>query len=500
MGIIQRQGIKHSIVNFTGLAIGTLCTLFLYAQKEVVEAYGFIQYLLSIAMIGFPIFSLAAPSVAFRFFPKFQDKSKGHNGLLALLISMSLVGWVVCALFAWLNWDWISASLAQDSVLLDEYLWIAFPLTLLYTLALLLNQYSANFKLIVVPSILFDLSLKVVLPALLFAMLMHWIDLRLVLWLLLGHFCMVILSIMLYQHRMGELSLRFDWGFLKPALRSEIGKYAGFSVLTGLALLLATKADTLMVGTLTTMKSTGIYAIALNIAAALEIPTKSMYGASVSFVAKYLADENWTELRSLYRKVSINLLTAGLLIFGCIWVSADDLYTLMPNSSEVSQGKYVLLFLSVAKLVDMAAGLNNQLVYYSKYYRYSLVSLGVLAAANIGFNVWLIPKLGLTGAAIATLLSITCYNLFNLYLVWKKFRMQPFTRNNFVVIILAVFAIGAVWFLPSTGYSFLNIVVRAGLFSAIFAVLVLRFRVSEDIDGLVNRVFNPVEKSGRQPG
>lgn len=74
--------------------------------------------------------------------------------------------------------------------------------------------------------------------------------------------------------------------------------------------------------------------------------------------------------------------------------------------------------------------------------------------------------------------------------------MQPFTRNNFVVIILAVFAIGAVWFLPSTGYSFLNIVVRAGLFSAIFAVLVLRFRVSEDIDGLVTRVFNPAEKSG----
>ncbi|MEZ4940394.1 MAG: hypothetical protein R3D58_05980 [Saprospiraceae bacterium] len=137
---------------------------------------------------------------------------------------------------AWLNWDWISASLAQDSVLLDQHLWIAFPLTLLYTLALLLNQYSANFKLIVVPSILFDLSLKVVLPALLFAMLMHWIDLRLVLGLLLGHFCLVILSIMLYQRRMGELSLRFDWS-LKPSLRSEIGKYAGFSVLTVTALL-----------------------------------------------------------------------------------------------------------------------------------------------------------------------------------------------------------------------------------------------------------------------
>ena len=490
MGVIQRQGIKHSIVNFTGLAIATLSTIFIYAQKDLVEAYGLIQYLLSIAVIGFPLFSMASGVVAVRFFPNFQNKDEEHHGFLPLLLLMSLASWSVFALLAALNWDWIKTMLAHDSPLLQQYLWLTFPLTLFYTLSVVLYQYCFNFKRIVVPSILVDFAFKVVLPAVLIALLLGWIDLHLALLLLLVHYFLVLLGLVLYLRNLGELFWRPNWSFLKPELRRDIGKYAGFGMLSGLALLLATKADTLMVGSLTSMKTTGIYAIALNIAAAMDIPNKSLLNASVSFVAKYLAEENWTEMRSLYQKVSINLLTAGLLIFGCIWVSVQDLYALMPNTAEIAQGMYVLLLLSIAKLVDLGAGLNNQIVYYSKFYRFSLVSLSVLAVANVGFNLWLIPLMGLTGAAVAALLSISAYNLFNLVLVWKKFGMQPFSRQTVVVVLLAVVGISAVWFLPSTGYPFLNIVLRSGLFVLVFAGLVIRLRVSEDIDGLWRGFLN----------
>jgi len=46
---------------------------------------------------------------------------------------------------------------------------------------------------------------------------------------------------------------------------------------------------------------------------------------------------------------------------------------------------------------------------------------------------------------------------------------------------LALVAVAAVWFLPSTGYLLLNIALRSGLFALLFGVLVIRFRVSEDI-------------------
>jgi len=494
MGVIQRQGIKHSIVNFTGLLIGTASTIFIYSQREAVEAYGLVQYLLGIGIIGYPLFALSAHTVAVRFFPKFQDKSQGHHGMLPLLILLCLTGWGISVIIAALFWAPIKAALASGSPLLQEYLWMTIPLALFYTLAVVLSTYCINFKRIVVPSILIDFSLKLFLPLQMIAIWQGWISLPTALWLLLLHYFLMMIGMVIYLKLLGEWHWRPQWSFLTPELRGDIARYAVFGVITGFALLLATKADTLMVGSLTTIKGTGIYAIALNIAAAVEIPGKSLYGASASFVARYLADENWTEMRSLYQKVSINLLAAGLLLFGCIWVSADNLYELMPNSAEVSQGKFVLLFLCVAKLVDMACGLNNQLVYYSKFYRYSIVSLSVLAVANIAFNLWLIPIMGLTGAAVATLLSITCYNLFNLILVWRKFHIQPFTRNTLVVAGLSVAALAAVWFLPATGINLLDIALRSGAYALIFAVLVLYFRVSTDINQLWGDFLNRLSR------
>lgn len=484
MGIIQRQGIKHTIVNFSGLAIGTASTIFIYAQKEVVEAYGLTQYLLSIAVIGFPLFALSGNTVAIRFFPNFQNKDHSNHGFLPLLIGMCLAGWSIWATLAALAWEPLKHAFAYDRPLVHQYLWLAFPLTLLYSLALLLYQYTYNFKRIVVPSILFDFSFKVILPVFMIALLLGWIDLDIALRLLVVHYGLVVLSLALYLRHLGEWSWRPDPAFLTPELRKDITRYAGFGILSGLALLLATKADTLMVGSLTNMKSTGIYVIALNIAAAVEIPSKSLTGVSVSFVARYLADENWVEMKNLYQKVSINLLAAGLLLFGCVWVSADDLYAIMPNTEEVAEGKYVLLFLSMAKLVDMGAGLNNTLVYYSKYYRYSLASLSILALANLGFNITLIPLLGLPGAAIATLLSVSCYNLFNLFLVWKKFHMQPFSWKTAWVIGLAIVSLLALSLVPHSASALLNILFRSGLFALLFTSLVLYLHISPDINQL----------------
>ncbi|MFN0014264.1 MAG: lipopolysaccharide biosynthesis protein [Saprospiraceae bacterium] len=481
MGVIQRQGIKHSIVNFAGLAVGVASTLFVYSRQEVVEGYGLAQFLLSICMIGFPLFSFASSATALRFYPYFEDKASGNRGFLTLLVGISLVGWGTCAGVALLFWENIRNALAGDAVLLQNYLWVAFPLSLLYMLATIFVQFSANFQRIVVPSLLFDFSLKLALPSFLVALWLGWLGIGTVLWLLLVHFSLVVVALIVYLRKMGHWFTRPDWGFLTPKLRRDMASYAGFVMISGLAVMFAVRADMFFVGSLTDMKSTGVYAIALNIAVAIDIPIKGLHAAAVPFMTKYLAEKNWVELRSLYQKVSINLITAGLLLFGCIWVSVDDLYSIMPNSGEVSQGKYVLLFLCIGKLIEMAVSLNGPLVYYSQYYRYSLVSYCLLALANVGFNLWLIPLMGLPGAAVATLLSISCYNLFGLVLVWAKFRMQPFSRNMILAGFLALLAVTAVWFLPSTGFLLLNIALRSGLFALLFAAMVIRFRVSADI-------------------
>lgn len=484
MGIIQRQGIKHSVVNFVGLAIGMVSTLLVYSRQEVVEAYGLLQYLLSMGMIGFPLYSLASSAVALRFFPHFEDKPSGHHGFLTVVTLMPLIGWSVCAAVAALFWEPIRDAVAPEPGLLRQYLWAAFPLTLLYTLGVVLSQYTANRQRIVVPSLLFDFSLKIALPLLMLALWLGWLTMQVVVWLFVLHFVVVVLALLLYLRALGERFTRPDWKHLPRTLRRDINQYAGFGILSGIALLLTTKADTFLVGTLTDMKRTGIYTIALNISLAMDIPIKGLLTVAIPIMTKHLAEENWGELRLLYQKIAINLLVAGALLLGCITVSADDLYRLMPNSAEVSQGKIVLLLLCGAKMVEMSVSLTGHLVYYSRYYRYSLISLCVLAVANVLFNIWLIPIFGLVGAATATLLSVSCYNLFGAVLVWLKFGLQPFSRGTAVVLLSAAAALAAAWLLPDTGYLLLNIALRSGGFALLFGALVVGLRVSEDVQAL----------------
>ncbi|MCB0526864.1 MAG: lipopolysaccharide biosynthesis protein [Saprospiraceae bacterium] len=484
MGVIRRQSLKHSAVNMVGLVIGAISTLFVYPHS--LETNGLMQVLLQVGMIGLPLLSLGGNTVALRFFPKFENRASGHNGFLSLLIFLCVGGCLLCIGMAWAFWDTFTAFMLKhskgNSALLEKYLWMAAPLASFYTIGMILGIYSYNFKRIVVPSLLIDFSQKIVQPLLLIAVWQQWIPLEWAIRGLVIHAFLVMVSLALYLQWLGEWHWRPNWSFLTPALRSEMLRFIGFGALGGFALQMASKIDIFMVGSLGTLKSAGVYAITAYMATAIDIPTKSLYAASASSVAKYLADDNRSEMERLYQKVSINLLVAGLLLFGAIWLSADSLFAIVPNGAAVSTGKYVLLFIGLSRIVEMGTGLNNYMVYYSKYYLWSLMSLGILGIANVMFNIWLIPRYGMNGAAISTLLSVTCYNAVSIWLVWLKFRLQPFTRNTLLAIASALGMFLIARMIPLSGIHLLDIAIRSGLYVLLFAVLVLRLRVSGDLN------------------
>lgn len=492
MGVIRRQSLKHSAVNLVGLGVGAVSTFWIY--PHALEAYGLAQVLLSIGMVGLPVLSMGANTVAIRFFPRFQDKSSGHHGFMPLLIGLCTLGTLGCGVVAALFWEPFSAALATRSPLLLQYLWIGFPLAFCYITSTVLAAYSANFKRIVVPSILLDFSQKLALPLLLAGVWKGWFSLETAMIGLFFHAALVTTGLIFYLRHIGEWHWKPDWVFLSPALRKEMLQFIGFGAFGGFALLVAAKSDIFMVGSLSAVKAAGVYAIAAYLATIIEIPTKSLYAASASSVAAYLANDDRIPLEKLYKSVSINLLLAGLLLFGALWISIDSLFALLPNGAELNAGKWVLLYIGLSRVVEMGTGLNNYMVYYSQYYRYSLFSLGVLAVATIALSVWLIPIMGISGAALATLVSVTSYNAISIGLVWLKFRLFPFTKDTLRALGMAVAAYAVAQLIPITGTHLLDLMLRSGFFVLIFGVLVLRFQVSEDVQKLIVLIRDKLRK------
>jgi O-antigen/teichoic acid export membrane protein len=463
-----------------GLGLGAISTLAVY--PHVLAEYGLAQVLLSIGMVGMPLLAMGANTVAIRFFPRFQDKTSGHHGFLPLLMLLCGIGFGVFTLFALVFWDSFSGLLEEKSPLLRQYLWLGFPMAFCYVTSSVLAAYSANFKRIVVPSLLLDFSQKLSLPLLLLAVWQNWISLDAAVWGMVLHAALVTTGLVFYLKSIGEWHWKPDWAFVDKNLRREIGQFIAFGAFGGFTLLVAAKADVFMVGSLSAVKAAGVYSIAAYLAAVIEVPTKSLYTASASSVAKYLAEIQRDEMEKLYRSVSINLLTAGLLLFGCIWISIDSLFNILPNGDVLAEGKGVFLLIGLARLVEMGTGLNNYMVYYSQYYRYSLLSLGVMAVSNIALNIWLIPIMGIGGAALATLLSVTGYNAVSLWLVWLKFRLQPFGPNTLKALGLAVAAFFFADLIPLSGYDWFDLLLRSGFYGLIFLALVLKFHVSEELN------------------
>ena len=96
----------------------------------------------------------------------------------------------------------------------------------------------------------------------------------------------------------------------------------------------------------------------------------------------------------------------------------------------------VVFIVGLIKVYDSVLGNVNSILYNSKYYK-SILIMGVfLAISTILFNLWLIPKYGIDGAAIASFLAFFIYNTIKLVYVKLKFGFFPFSSETMKVLLL----------------------------------------------------------------
>ena len=140
----------------------------------------------------------------------------------------------------------------------------------------------------------------------------------------------------------------------------------------------------------------------------------------------------------------------------------------------------------------MATGANAEIITYSEHYRFNFKSLLVLAVLNITLNFWLVPTsglgLGITGAALATLISILVVNLWRLVFIYEKFKIQPLQINMLKVVAIASIAWFFAWLTPSVNVPFFNIILKGIVVSIIFIPSVIFFKISPDVDVIFNQI------------
>ncbi|MEM1320852.1 MAG: polysaccharide biosynthesis C-terminal domain-containing protein [Bacteroidota bacterium] len=490
MGVIKRQGIKQSLVSYGAVAVAALSTVFIYPRDT--KIYGLARFILDTAMFLMPFMLLGLNGVIVRYFPKFKNPDNGHNGFLPFMLLIGLGSVLFFSLLGYLFWDQLLAVYEDKPAIYSQYLHYLFPLAGLITLFMIFNSYSSNFKRIVVPSI-FQNLIKFSLPVLILLYLWEYIDVENIIEGILLTYLLSLIGIIIYIGFLGQLKLKLNWRFLSPELLKEMGNYSLYLLLGGMGSVIAFRIDSIMISTLLDYDNNGIYGISAFIGNAIAIPAAALILIASPIIATAFDQKDMKHVAYLYRGSSINLLVVGLFLYVGIAAGIEDLFSIMPRAEVLKEGIQVTLLVGLAKIIDMGTSVNNQIINYSKYYRFSVVAVMAMALFNVVTNLIFIPRFQIIGAAMASLASIFLYNLLKLGFIYYKLKIQPFSLQTLKILGIALLAYLVASRLPLSFSPFLNLILRSLVVVVIYLPAVLYFKISEDINDLLHQGWSKIK-------
>ena len=304
-----------------------------------------------------------------------------------------------------------------------------------------------------------------------------------------------LLFIATYFKKHLNYSFKLNFSFRKHHKFKEIMTFCLFMILGTGSGVLVTKLDTVMLESITSNKGfVGIYTIALSIAAFIEMPRRPISQITVPIIAKDLANNNIEKVSILYKKSSLNLMIIGAVMFSLIWINIDFVLNLIASTSNndtYKTGKYIVFFLGLAKLFDLALGINSEIIHNSKYYKWNIILMPFLAIITIALNYYFITKYNsATGAAIATFFSILLYNIMRTILVSVKLKMLPFSKEYFLTIpfIFIPFILDYT-ILPIEMNIWLKMIFDSFFVILFFCLPVYLLKISPDINKMVNSIL-----------
>ncbi len=491
MGIVVRQSLKAGLGSYIGVGIGIVNQMYVSTKFLSVEQLSLSRLLFENSLLFAAFAHLGTPFIADKFFGKFRDDEDGHRGILPFLLFLPFIGGTLFSIIYLLCSDVIRNYFAEQSPMLLKYHFLVIPLTIFWIYISVLESYCRNNARIAIPSFVREVYLKLANVLLIVTFGLGWLSFDMMLYLVVASYGLAVVILIFYIRKLGKWYWRLpDRSVLTAPVVRQMLAYGGFTLLGGIGVNLMLFIDRTMLAGERGLIQAGIFIIAAYIAGVIEIPRKAIAQISIPLISTSLANGDHAHLRTMNQKSALNQLIAGGLFFLLIWASIDDIFYLIPKGQTYGEGKYVVFFLAVVKVFDIATGLNTEIILYSKWFKFATIF--IIGSAIVGFllNLWLIPLYGFTGAAIATALTTLLYSVSRMTFVWMKFNILPFTmKTGQVALILTVLYLLSL-LVPSynrTVFTAMSmLLLRSAIIFLLFGAMILRFQVSVEMNELAD--------------
>jgi O-antigen/teichoic acid export membrane protein len=447
MGIIIRQSIKGTIVNYIGVLIGIFTTFVVLTDVLKPEEIGLTRILIDVGMLFAGLAQLGTGSSIIRFFPYFKNLDKKHNGFFFWTLVIPLVGFLCFLILFFILKEPICHFFGDKSPLFSQYYILLAPLSF-FILYMSVFEVNANVLMrIVVPKLVREVIVRVLTLGTYILYGYSIINFNQFIFVFCAVYGIAAIINIVYLISLKNITFKPDFKYPDPKLKKDFYYYSLFIITSTLVSAITPSLNTIFISAKMGLVYTGIFAISNYMAAFIEIPYRSLGSITQPQISQSIKDNDIKTTNYLCQSVAVHQLMVGGLILLLIWINIDIIFQILPNGSQYESGKYVVLILGFTRLFNATYSIGTTVLGFSKYYYYSLFFTIILTGSAILLNIWLIPKMGMDGAAYASLFSTIIYTLLLLILVKRKLQVSPFSRSQLyiIVIIVGLYLISIFW-------------------------------------------------------
>ena len=502
MGIVIRQSIKGTIMNYLGVVVGFITTFFVMTKYLTQEEIGLTRVMADAAILLSGLASLGTNTSALRYYPYFRDRDSRDHGFFGWTLIIPMIGFIIITILFFFFKDVIIDMFSGKSSLFVDYIYLVIPMAF-FMMYMTVFETNANILMrIVVPKMVREVGVRIftLVDYILYITGVISLD-WMVIGLCLAYFIATLLNI-IYLLILSRISFKIEPGHISKWLRKDFMFYTLFLTVAAVIGNIIPSLNTFFISAKLGLAITGIYSIASYMANLVDIPYRSVSAISRPIISQAMKDKDNQRAAEICKSVSLHQLVAGSFVFFIIWINIDLFFDLLPNGEKYVDGKWVFFLLGMAKLVNSSLNIGVTVLSYSKWYYLQLIFTAILTISAIVLNNNLIPLLGMTGAAWSSIISFSIYYLLLLALIIWKTKISPFSWNEILVVLVMILLFVINWIsvkyisnpiiyfkYDGVAVKIVEAVVRTGLLVVIGLTMIYCLKVSKQINDIINKLI-----------
>jgi O-antigen/teichoic acid export membrane protein len=493
MSNIRRQSIISSIVIYIGFVVGLLNTYFFTKEGLFTTTeYGLTATFIAIATTMMAFANMAMPSYIFKFYPYYKDHLPAKkNDMITWALLISSIAFVLVMIAGWVFKDFVIRKFGQHSPeLLTYYYWI-FPLGFGLTIYTVLESFTWNIGKPVLTSFLKEVQWRLIITVLIVLFMLGIIK-DFSLFIKLYAFTFPAIAVTLFAYLLFTKQIHFTFTvskvsrrYFRKILTFCLFVYSGFIILT-----ISQVFDTLVIAAVLPqgMDKAGIFGLAQIMTSVIQAPQRGLIAAAIPHLSRAWKEKNMELLQKIYQRSSINQLVFAAGLFCLIALNYEEAIRTFQLKDAFLLGFDAFILLGITRVIDMGTGVNGQIIGTSNYWRFELISGVALLAVILPLSYILTKQYDILGPAIASLISITLYNIIRIVFLWKKFRLFPFSVQTVYAILVASICYFICYYLFLQIHGFAGLMARSLAFIILYGAAVFYFKLSPDINPVVNTI------------